>query len=121
MTCQLIELLLSLQKPLIALLIRENTGNELYNNWKGENTGWITKDSLKQFASNVAIRDINQFSQCLESGKYGETVADNFNVAESIGLNVTPSFVFLVNGRQPLEIIGAQPYTVFEIIIVLLK
>ena len=68
--------------------------DELYNNWKGENTGWVTKDSLKQFASNVAIRDINQFSQCLESGKYAETVAGNFNLAQSIGLNATPSFVF---------------------------
>jgi protein-disulfide isomerase len=88
--------------------------DELYNNWKGENTGWVTKDSLKQFASNIAIRDINQFSQCLESGKYAGTVADNFNLAQSIGLNATPSFVFLVNGKQPLEIIGAQPYSVFE-------
>jgi protein-disulfide isomerase len=88
--------------------------NELYNKWKGENSGWVTKDSLKQFAINVGIIDINQFSKCLESGKYAGTVADNFNLAQSIGLNATPSFVFLVNGKQPLEIIGAQPYPVFE-------
>ena len=36
------------------------------------------------------------------------------SILQSIGLNATPSFVFLVNGKQPLEIIGAQPYTVFE-------
>ena len=91
--------------------------DELYNKWKGENTGWVTKDSLKQFASNVGIGDINQFSQCLESGKYAGVVADNFNLAQSIGLNATPSFIFLVNGKPPLEIIGAQPYTVFENVI----
>lgn len=53
-------------------------------------------------------------SLCLESGKYAGTVADNFNLAQSIGLNATPSFVLLVNGKRPLEIIGAQPYSVFE-------
>ena len=83
--------------------------DELYNNWKGENTGWVTKDSLKQFASNIAIRDINQFSQCLESGKYAETVAGNFNLAQSIGLNATPSFIFLVNGKQAGEAKGVLP------------
>ena len=88
--------------------------DELYNKWKGENTGWVTKDSLKQFASNVGIGGSNQFSHCLESGKYAGVVADNFNLAQSIGLNATPSFIFLVNGKHPLEIIGAQPYTVFE-------
>jgi protein-disulfide isomerase len=88
--------------------------DELYNKWNGENTGWVTKHSLNQFASNVGIRDINQFSQCLESGKYAGVVADNFNLAQSIGLNATPSFIFLVNGKQPLEITGAQPYAVFE-------
>ena len=86
----------------------------LYNNWKGENTGWVTKDNLRQFAKNLGIEDINRFSQCLESRKYAGVVADNFNLAESIGLNATPSFVLLANGRQPLEIIGAQPYSVFE-------
>ena len=86
----------------------------LYNNWKGENTGWVTKDNLRQFAKNLGIEDINRFSQCLESGKYAGVVADNFNLAESIGLNATPSFVLLANGKQPLEIIGAQPYSVFE-------
>jgi predicted DsbA family dithiol-disulfide isomerase len=25
-----------------------------------------------------------------------------------------PVFIFLVNGKQPVEITGAQPYTVFE-------
>lgn len=88
--------------------------DELYNKWNGENTGWVTKDSLKQFASNVGIRDSNQFSQCLESNKYAGIVADNYKLAQSIGLNATPSFIFLVNGKRPVEIIGAQPYSVFE-------
>ena len=88
--------------------------DELYNSWKGENTGWITKNNLEQFANNIGIKDINQFSRCLESGKYVGVVADNFNLAESIGLNATPTFVLLADSKQPLEIVGAQPYAVFE-------
>ena len=89
--------------------------DELYNRWQGENTGWVTKYSLKQFAGNVGIRDTNQFSQCLESGKYAGVVADNFNLAQSIGLTATPTFVLISNNakQQPFEIVGAQPYTVF--------
>lgn len=89
----------------------------LYNNWQGENTGWVTKGSLTQFARDVGVRNINQFSQCLESGKYARLVADNFDLAQSIGITSTPSFVLLPVGNnsdtQPLEIIGAQPYFVF--------
>jgi protein-disulfide isomerase len=88
--------------------------DELYNNWKGENTGWVTKNSLEQFANNTGVKKIHQFSLCIESGKYAGVVADNFKLAESIGLNATPSFVLLRNGKQPLEIVGAQPYSVFE-------
>lgn len=90
--------------------------DELYNNWQGENTGWVTKDSLKKFATNIGIKDINQFSQCLESGKYAGVVAGNFNLAQSISLASTPTFVLVSSSgnQQPLEIVGAQPYSVFE-------
>jgi hypothetical protein len=88
--------------------------DELYNSWQGENTGWVTKASLKQFAISISVKDINQFSQCLESGKYSAEVANNFNLAQRIGLNATPSFVLISNNakQQPLEIEGAQPYEV---------
>jgi protein-disulfide isomerase len=90
--------------------------DQVYNNWQGENTGWVTKVSLKQFANNVGIKDINRFSHCLESGKYAAVVSGNFNLAQSIGMTATPTFVLLANkgNEQPLEIVGAQPYGVFE-------
>jgi hypothetical protein len=47
--------------------------NEVANLQKirpGENTGWITKASLTQFAISIGIKDIKDFSQCLDSGKY---------------------------------------------------
>ena len=37
--------------------------DELYNNWGGERTGWITRDSLNEFALNVDL-EINEFNSC---------------------------------------------------------
>lgn len=95
--------------------------DKLYNSWQGENTGWITKASLKQFAISIDIKNIKKFSQCLDSGKYAAVVADNFNLARSIGLTATPSFVLISNSsntqQQLLEIMGAQPYAVFADIV----
>ena len=95
--------------------------DKLYNSWQGENTGWITKANLTQFAINVGIKNIKKFSQCLDSGKYAAVVGDNFNLARSIGLAATPSFVLISNSsytrQQLLEIVGAQPYTVFSDIV----
>jgi protein-disulfide isomerase len=95
--------------------------DKLYNSWQGENTGWITKASLRQFAISIGIKNIKEFSQCLDSGKYAAVVADNFNLARSIGLTATPSFVLISNSsntqQQLLEIVGAQPYAVFANIV----
>ncbi len=95
--------------------------DKLYNSWEGENTGWITKASLEQFAVSIGIKNIKEFSQCLDSGKYAAVVTDNFNLAGSIGLTATPSFVMISNSshaqQQLLEIIGAQPYAVFANIV----
>lgn len=91
--------------------------DELYNNWKGENTGWVTKESLERFATNVGISDMSTFSSCLNSGKYAGVVKDNYNLATSIGLDATPSFIILAQGHQPQLLKGAYPYSAFEKVI----
>jgi protein-disulfide isomerase len=90
--------------------------DELYNNWKGENTGWVTKDSLKQFASNVGL-DLSQFTDCLDSGTHSDLVRQNYNLAVSAGLSATPSFIVLVDGETPKLIRGAHPYDTFKQVI----
>lgn len=88
----------------------------LYNNWDGENTGWVTSESLKGFASDIDLDGI-QFAQCLDSGKYASLVSQNYNLAASVGLNATPSFIVLVDGQTPKLIQGAQPYATFQKVI----
>lgn len=87
---------------------------ELYDNWGGERTGWITTDSLKQFARNIQIPDIEKFSNCIESNKYLSIVQNNDNVARSIGLTGTPSFILIKDNNVQSIIPGALPYEIFE-------
>ena len=88
--------------------------DEVYTNSKGENTGWVTKNSLRQFAVYAGITDIKKFTTCLDSQKYENLVAINDNLARSIGLTSTPTFILIAQGKTPLKIVGAQPYTVFK-------
>ncbi len=91
--------------------------DELYNNWNGENTGWVTRGSLEQFARNIGISDMDAFSDCLDSGKYADVVKKNYNLARSIGLNATPSFIVLVDGETPKLMRGAYPFSSFQNVI----
>ncbi|MFB5609777.1 MAG: DsbA family protein, partial [Nitrosarchaeum sp.] len=43
--------------------------DELYKNWGGERTGWITRNSLEQFATTVNL-NLNKFNECLDEHKY---------------------------------------------------
>ncbi|HEX9319269.1 MAG TPA: thioredoxin domain-containing protein [Nitrososphaeraceae archaeon] len=88
--------------------------DEVYNNSMGENTGWITKSSLNEFAINVQIPDSMKFTNCLDSQKHSEVVLENDALAKSLGLKSTPTFILVADGKQPLGIIGAQPFSVFQ-------
>jgi protein-disulfide isomerase len=88
--------------------------DEVYRNSKGENTEWVSKNSLTQFAVYAGVTDINKFSTCLDSKKYENLVTTNDNLARSIGLTSTPTFILIADGKPPIKIEGAQPYSVFE-------
>jgi protein-disulfide isomerase len=86
----------------------------LYDNSRGENTGWVTEDSLKQFATRIGIQNLTEFSGCLENHAHRDLVEANTQLANSLGLRSTPSFVIISNETVPIAIEGAQPYTVFK-------
>jgi protein-disulfide isomerase len=44
--------------------------DQLYDNSRGENTGWINQKSLIDFAKGAGVGNITQFSQCADSQKY---------------------------------------------------
>ncbi len=56
--------------------------------------------------------DVEQFTQCIDTGKYRQEVQADFNYGSQVGVSGTPTF--FING---IELVGAQPYQAFKQII----
>ena len=89
--------------------------DELYANWAGERTGWITDDSLNQFAITADL-DIEKFNSCLDDHKYRQRVLDLEQFGREIGIDATPSFL-IFNDEKIIKIRGNQPIDVFRKVI----
>ena len=89
--------------------------DELYTNWAGEKTGWITDDSLNQFAITADL-DIEKFNSCLDDHKYRQRVLDLEQFGREIGIDATPSFL-IFNDEKIIKIRGNQPIDVFRKVI----
>ena len=85
----------------------------LYNNWEGENTGWITDDSLNKFAKNIDL-DMNKFSKCMSDNKWMNLIRASVEDARTMGISGTPSFFLIGPENEISKIHGAQPYEAFE-------
>ncbi len=85
--------------------------NELYKNWAGEKTGWITRDSLDRFAITVEL-DLLEFNACLDIHKYQNRVITHYEFGKEIGIDATPSFL-VFNDQKIIKIRGNQPLEVF--------
>ena len=85
--------------------------DELYKNWGGEKTGWITRDSLDKFATTVSL-DLEKFDKCLDDHKYLERVNQMYEFGREIGIDATPSFL-VFNNEKIIKITGNQPLEVF--------
>jgi len=85
--------------------------NELYKNWGGERTGWITRESLDRFAVTVDL-DLVKFNTCLDEHKYQNRVILLYEFGKEIGIDATPSFL-VFNDQKIIKIRGNQPLEVF--------
>ena len=85
--------------------------DELYENWGGERTGWITRWSLTAFGSTVGL-DLAEFNQCLDEGKYQEKVNQLYDLGKELGIDATPSFL-IFNDEKIIKIRGNQPLETF--------
>jgi protein-disulfide isomerase len=86
--------------------------DELYNNWGGENTGWVNQKSLDQFANSVNL-DLTEFDTCMTDKKYEQKVFDNQQFGTKLGVNATPSFI-IFSDKKVTTVVGSQPYSVFK-------
>ncbi len=85
--------------------------NELYKNWGGEKTGWITRESLDRFAVTVDL-NLVEFNTCLDEHKYQNRVITHHEFGKEIGIDATPSFL-VFNDQKIIKIRGNQPLEVF--------
>jgi len=89
--------------------------DEIYKNWAGERTGWITRQSLDQFANAIGL-DLVQFNKCLDDKKYQQRVLENEKFGVKIGIKATPSFL-IFNSEKVTKVEGNQPFSVFRQVI----
>ena len=87
--------------------------DELYNNWAGENNGWVSSENLVKFAQNIRLNE-EEFNQCMSDGKYKQLVTASSNDAKNLGITGTPAFFVIGPDNQVTRISGAQPYEVFH-------
>jgi protein-disulfide isomerase len=73
-----------------------------------ENQGSLSQESLVTWAKELKL-DMNMFNTCLNDGKYKQEVQKDMAIAQSAGVQGTPSF--LINGNL---IVGAQPFEAFK-------
>ena len=85
--------------------------DELYKNWGGERTGWITRESLDRFANTVGL-DLEEFNKCIDEHKYQDKVEGLYEFGRSVGIDATPSFL-VFNDEKIIKIRGNQPLEVF--------
>lgn len=76
------------------------------------NQGNLDVASLKIYARQIGISDINQFDQCLDSGKFELEVKQDYKEGVELGVEGTPTF--FVNG---IKVAGAIPKERWEQII----
>jgi len=85
--------------------------DELYKNWGGERTGWVTRNSLDKFATSVNL-DLEKFNTCIDDKKYQNMVISLHEFGKEVGIDATPSFL-VFNDEKIIKIRGNQPLEVF--------
>ena len=85
--------------------------DELYKNWGGERTGWITRESLDEFGNTVNL-NLDEFNTCLDEHKYQSKVISLYEFGKEVGIDATPSFL-VFNDEKIIKIRGNQPLEVF--------
>ena len=85
--------------------------DEVYKNWAGERTGWISRESLNIFANTVGLNQ-EKFNACLDNSTHNDKVNSLYEFGKEIGIDATPSFL-IFNDEKIIKIRGNQPLEVF--------
>lgn len=90
----------------------------LYENQGGIDTGWVSNEKLKEFASTLDGINMTDFDSCVDTKKYESLVKDDIRLGNSLGFMETPSFALINNNDQSVKKIqGPKPFPIFQIYI----
>jgi protein-disulfide isomerase len=88
----------------------------LYENQGQIDSGWVSTENLKKFASQIKGIDLIEFNSCYDTKKYEELVQSDISLANSLGFTETPSFIIVKNdGSNSQKIEGPKPFPVFQL------
>jgi protein-disulfide isomerase len=93
--------------------------NILYHNQGPIDSGWVSKENLINFASQISGLDMDRFVDCLESEKYKEYVQSDLELAKKFKFTESPSFIIINSSGEtnPEYLSGAHPFPSFASII----
>lgn len=85
----------------------------MYQNQEGTNSGWLSVDSIRKFASSIDL-EMQQFDSCFDDKKYASRVAEGLNEGKTLGVNGTPTFIIIDSSGEMMTVRGAQPFSTFS-------
>jgi protein-disulfide isomerase len=81
-----------------------------------ENYNALENTDLKKYAVDLNL-NASQFNECFDSGKYMESIQNDLNDGQCLGVDGTPTF-FVGNNETGYEkIVGANSFSVFKEVI----
>jgi protein-disulfide isomerase len=87
----------------------------LYANQGPIDSGWVSPENLKKFASKIKGIDMNEFNSCFDGKKYEKFVDGDINFANSLGFTETPSFMIMDSqGLKIHKLSGPKPFPIFK-------
>jgi protein-disulfide isomerase len=88
--------------------------NTLFANQRGENKGTFSLENLKRFAAELDL-DQKAFDAALDSGKYADKIASDFQAARQAGVEGTPTFfIKATSSTDPQVFVGNFPFETFQ-------
>ncbi len=93
--------------------------DQIFTKTTSNGTG-LALTELPAIAKNLGL-NVNQFQQCLDSGKFKDEVAKDMADGEAAGISGTPSWIIGASSKDgQIEgqlVVGAQPFSAFKAII----
>jgi protein-disulfide isomerase len=95
-----------------------NYYNKLYLNQGEENSGWVSVENVKKFATEISGLDKEKFNSCLDNRQYKSLVESDTQFAFGSGYQGTPTLIIEnSDGTDQEVLVGAYPFPSLQVII----